>query len=103
MDLARLVIIGCFILILIIFCMMFVNVVPCNTIKGNMKSESFSSATVEDLLNSIAESNIVSQSDMDKNARYKTILGIQDIEINTLYNDLQGLTNATTNYSMALI
>lgn len=104
MDLARLVIIGCFILILVIFCMMFVNVVPCSTIKNNGTTETFGS--LEELLNSISNnsssSSYNSSSSSYNNNLYKKILLTQDTQINNLNYDLLQLTNNITNYNMSL-
>jgi len=97
MDLARLIIIGCFILILVIFCMMFVNVVPCSTIKTNETNETFSS--LEELLNSISNNSSSSSSSYNNNL-YKKILLTQDTQINNLNYDLLQLTNKITNNNM---
>lgn len=99
MDLARLVIIGCFILILVIFCMMFVNVVPCSTIKNNGTTETFGS--LEELINSISNNSSSSSSSYNNNL-YKKILLTQDTQINNLNYDLLQLTNNITNYNMSL-
>ena len=99
MDLARLVIIGCFILILLIFCMMFVNVVPCSTIKTNGTHETFGS--LEELINSISNNSSSSSSSYNNNL-YKKILLTQDTQINKLNYDLLQLTNNITNYNMSL-